>query len=104
MKVETSLKAGEFVRVPVGTLESGKWSGLRSNQHDDIARRVSEEANRAALPTTPKYPATPKALLAQLWEMGVRCDNCEYQVDETIPSGGCDTANKVLFCAHWDAK
>jgi hypothetical protein len=44
---------------------------------------------------------TPEALLAKLWEM-VNCDNCEYQVDETVALGGCATANKVLFCAHWE--
>lgn len=85
-----------------------------------LRRTAQMEANRAALPKPPAYArelgdelncepgpimrvrSTPQSLLAQLWEMGVMCDTCEYKVGKTTAESACPTFRQVLFCAHWD--
>ena len=66
LKPGAPYKAGEFVRVPVGTLEAGGWpkdppSGTFRNpgMSRALRRTVDMEANRAALPKPPAY-ARPK--------------------------------------------
>lgn len=90
----TSLKAGD--PASLGFNDPGghrlKAARLRTQR---AAEMVS---NRAALPTTPKYPATPKALFRQLREMGVGCGTCRNALDD------CEIWKPEFLCDEWEGK
>lgn len=68
-----------------------------------LRRTVDREANRAALPTTPKYPVSAESLFAQLREMGVSCGSCKGSM---VPhtSAPCEDAESTFLCDEWEAK
>lgn len=94
MKAETSLKAGDPVKMRKNWIED---IPISPQVHNDVSAILAAEAKRFLM-----EKATPESLLAQLWEMGVRCDSCKYKVGETTAESGCRTFGQVLFCAHWD--
>ena len=71
------------------------------------AEDSSYAANRAALPTTPKYPpptVSPEALFKQLQEMGVGCESC-VSGPQAAYEDSCDTSEIGCdLCSEWEGK
>lgn len=123
----TSLKAGDLIGVihalptdqcisPPGWywrdkkrgLAAFKWHGPYESEAEARENAITPMTlNRAALPTTPKYPATPKALFAQLREMGVGCGSCVNIIPSQSFERYCDVIGCVpsgfRICGEWEA-
>ena len=70
------VKAGETVRVPVGTLDCSPGPIMRIR-------------------------STPKALFAQLREMGVGCESCRRSLDVDRIEDYCEECEPGYLCNRW---